>query len=129
MRVWESSCLWQTLGLMLICVSKEQIINNLYFFEPEIELNNGYSDFLLLPDKQRFPGAAHSYTLELKCVKPLAGDAEVDAKSREADAQLERYSHDKVAERLCAGTRCLLKVVFRGAGMAVCEETAARDVR
>ena len=121
--------LWQTLGLMLICVSKEQIINNLYFFGPEIELNYGYSDFLLLPDKQRFPGAAHSYTLELKYVKPLAGDAEVDAKSREADAQLERYSHDKVAERLCAGTRCLLKVVFRGAEMAVCEGTAARDVR
>ena len=119
MRVWESSCLWQTLGLMLICVSKEQIINNLYFFGPEIELNYGYSDFLLLPDKQRFPEAAHSYTLELKYVKPLAGDAEVDAKSREADAQLERYSHGKVVERLCAGTRRLLKVVFRGAEMAV----------
>jgi len=121
--------LWQTLGLMLICVSKEQIINNLYFFGLEIELNYGYSDFLLLPDKQRFPEEAHSYIQEWKYVKPLAGDAEVDAKSREADAQLERYSHGKVAERLCAGTRCLLKVVFRGAEMAVCEETTARDVR
>ena len=114
---------------MLICVSKEQIINNLYFFGLEIELNYGYSDFLLLPDKQRFPEEAHSYIQEWKYVKPLAGDAEVDAKSREADAQLERYSHGKVAERLCAGTRCLLKVVFRGAEMAVCEETTARDVR
>ena len=105
-------------------------LNNLYLVEPEIELNYGYSDFLLLPDKQRFPEVAHSYILELKYVKPVAGDAEVDAKSREADAQLERYSHDKVVERLCAGTRLhLLKVVFKGAEMAVCEETAARDVR
>ena len=105
-------------------------LNNLYLVEPEIELNYGYSDFLLLPDKQRFPEVAHSYILELKYVKPSAGDAELEAKSREADAQLERYSHDKVVERLCAGTRLhLLKVVFRGAEMAVCEETAARDVR
>ena len=105
-------------------------LNNLYLVEPEIELNYGYSDFLLLPDKQRFPEVAHSYILELKYVKPVAGDAELEAKSREADAQLERYSHDKVVERLCAGTRLhLLKVVFKGAEMAVCEETAARDVR
>ena len=105
-------------------------LNNLYLVEPEIELNYGYSDFLLLPDKQRFPEVAHSYILELKYVKPSAGDAELEAKSREADAQLERYSYDKVVERLCAGTRLhLLKVVFKGAEMAVCEETAARDVR
>ena len=98
-------------------------LSNLYLVEPEIELSYGYSDFLLLPDKVRYPEIAHSYILELKYVKPTATDAEVTAKSDEADAQLEKYSGDKMVRRLCADTQLhLLKIVFRGAEMAVCEE-------
>ena len=98
-------------------------MSNLYLVEPEIELNYGYSDFLLLPDKVRYPEIAHSYIMELKYVKPTATDAEVEAKSREADAQLQQYSHDKVVRRLCADTQLhLLKVVFRGAEMVIGEE-------
>lgn len=98
-------------------------LNSLYLVEPEIELNYGFSDFLMLPDKVRYPEIAHSYIMELKYVKPSATDGEVEAKSREADMQLEKYSMDKVVKRLCADTQLhLLKVVFRGADMAVCEE-------
>ncbi len=98
-------------------------LNSLYLVEPETELNYGYGDFLLLPDKVRYPEVAHSYIMELKYVTPTATDVEVGAKSREADGQLEKYSADKVVTRLCAGTRLhLLKVVFRGAEMALCEE-------
>ena len=92
--------------------------------EPEIELNYGYSDFLMLPDKQRYADITHSYIMELKYVNPTATDAEVEAKSREADEQLQKYSADKVVQRLCSGTRLhLLKVVFQGAEMRICEET------
>ena len=95
-------------------------LNPFYLVEPEIELNYGYSDFLLLPDKRRYPDVAHSYILELKYVKPTATDAEVEEKSREADGQLERYSRDKVVSRLCEGTQLhLVKVVFRGAEINV----------
>ena len=97
-------------------------LNNLYLVEPEIELNYGYSDFLLLPDKIRYPEIAHSYILELKYVNPAASDAQVDEKSREADGQLAKYSQDNIVKRLCAGTQLhLLKVVFRGGEMVVCE--------
>ena len=99
-------------------------LNSLYLVEPEIELNYGFSDFLLLPDKARYPEVAHSYIMELKYVKPTAADAEIQEKSSEADAQLKKYSEDKIVKRLCTGTKLhLLKVIFRGADMAVCAET------
>ena len=99
-------------------------LNSLYLVEPEIELNYGFSDFLLLPDKSRYPEIAHSYIMELKYVKPTTTDAEVETKSQEADTQLEKYSQDKVVKHLCTGTQLhLLKVVFRGANMEVCTET------
>ena len=92
--------------------------------EPEIELNYGYSDFLMVPDKARYADITHSYIMEQKYVNPTATDAEVEAKSREADEQLQKYSADKVVQRLCSGTRLhLLKVVFQGAEMRICEET------
>ena len=91
--------------------------------EPEIELNYGFGDFLMLPDKERYPDIAHSYILELKYLKPTTTDAEVEAKSKEADGQLLKYSKDKIVKRLCSGTQLhLLKTVFRGANMMTCEE-------
>lgn len=39
---------------------------------PEIEMNYGYSDFLMIPQLQRFPEARHSYLVELKYAKPSA---------------------------------------------------------
>ena len=96
-------------------------LNSLYLVEPEIELNYGFGDFLLLPDKARYPEITHSYILELKYVKPAATDAEVEAKSLEADGQLQKYAKDKIVNRLCIGTQLhLLKAVFRGADLAVC---------
>ena len=96
-------------------------LNSLYLVEPEIELNYGFGDFLMLPDKERYPDIAHSYILELKYLKPTATDAEVEAKSKEADGQLLKYSKDKIVKRLCSGTQLhLLKTVFRGANMTVC---------
>ena len=98
-------------------------LNSLYLVEPEIELNYGFGDFLMLPDKERYPDIAHSYILELKYLKPTATDAEVEAKSKEADGQLLKYSKDKIVKRLCSGTQLhLLKTVFRGANMMMCEE-------
>ena len=98
-------------------------LNNLYLVEPEIELNYGSSDFLLLPDKVRYPEIAHSYILELKYVPSTASDVQVAEKSQEADRQLTQYSQDKIVKRLCADTQLhLLKVVFRGSEMVVREE-------
>ena len=98
-------------------------LNCLYLVEPKIELNYGFGDFLLLPDKARYPEIAHSYILELKYLKPAATDVEVEAKSLEADTQLQRYSNDKIVKKLCTNTQLhLLKAVFRGAEMIICTE-------
>lgn len=98
-------------------------LNSLYLVEPEIELSYGYSDFLLLPDKVRYPEVLHSYILELKYVKPHATDDELADKSLEADKQLQQYSGDKIVKRLCTDTQMhLVKIIFRGAEMVICEE-------
>lgn len=95
-------------------------LNSLYLVEPEIELSYGYSDFLLLPDKVRYPEVLHSYILELKYVKPHATDDELAAKSLEADKQLQQYSGDKIVKRLCTDTQMhLVKIIFRGAEMVI----------
>ena len=105
-------------------------LNSMYLVEPEVELNYGFSDFLLLPDKARYPETAHSYIMELKYVKPTASDSEVEAKSKEAEEQLQKYCADRVVKRLCMNTQLhLLKIVFRGAEMKICAETCSTDIR
>ena len=94
-----------------------------YLMEPELEMNYGYCDFFLLPDKQRYPDIKHSYILELKYAARTATDAELDAQAEEGRRQLLQYSEDKVARRLAEGTtlhRLLLQ--FRGWDMVKCEE-------
>ena len=87
-----------------------------YLVEPELEMNYGYCDFFLLPDKQRYPDIEHSYILELKYAARTATDAE-------GRRQLHQYSEDKIARQLAKGTtlhRLLLQ--FRGWEMLRCEE-------
>jgi len=94
-----------------------------YLVEPELEMNYGYCDFFLLPDKQRYPDIEHSYILELKYAARTATDAELAAQAEEGRRQLHQYSEDKIARQLAKGTtlhRLLLQ--FRGWEMLRCEE-------
>ena len=98
-------------------------LNAYYLVWPEHELNYGYSDFLLVPDKERYPEVRHSYIMELKYVKPTATDAELTDKCREAEAQLKQYADDRNLIRQCGTTQLhLLKVIFKGPEMVVCED-------
>lgn len=88
---------------------------------PEIEMNYGYSDFLMIPQLQRFPEARHSYLVELKYAKPSAPESEVERLSEEADRQLERYLSDRKLVKMLDGTTLHpVKIVFHGPHMAVC---------
>ena len=94
-----------------------------YLVEPELEMNYGYCDFFLLPDKKRYPDVQHSYILELKYAARTATDSELEAQAEEGRRQLLQYSEDKVARRFAEGTtlhRVLLQ--FRGWDMVRCEE-------
>lgn len=90
---------------------------------PEIEMNYGYSDFLMIPQRDRFPDALHSYIIELKYAKPSAPDSEIEVLSREADEQLDRYLADTKLIPLLHGTTVHpVKLVFHGFKLAVCIE-------
>ena len=86
-----------------------------YLVEPELEMNYGYCDFFLLPDRKRYPDVKHSYILELKYATRTATDAELEVQALEGRKQLLRYSEDKIVRCLSEGTtlhRLLLQ--FRG---------------
>ena len=94
-----------------------------YLVEPELEMNYGYCDFFLLPDKSRYPDVQHSYILELKYALRTATDAELEVQAEEGRCQLMQYSTDKIVTQLAAKTtlhRLLLQ--FRGWNMVRCEE-------
>ncbi|WP_291530222.1 ATP-binding protein [Bacteroides sp. UBA939] len=94
-----------------------------YLMKPELEMNYGYCDFFLLPDKQRYPDVSHSYILELKYAARTATDKELEIQAKEGRQQLLQYSADKVARRLAEGTHIhLLLLQFRGWEMIRCEE-------
>lgn len=98
-------------------------IASYYLVQPELEMNYGYCDFFLLPDKARYSDIAHSYILELKYAARTATDAELEAQAEEGRRQLLQYSKDKVLQKLSTGTTLhLLLLQFRGWDMVKCEE-------
>lgn len=101
-------------------------IASYYLVEPELEMNYGYCDFFLLPDKKRYPDVEHSYILELKYAPRTATDDELKVQAEEERRQLLQYGEDKVARKIATGTtlhRLLLQ--FRGWDMVKCEEIYA----
>ena len=79
-------------------------IASYYLVQPELEMNYGYCDFFLLPDKIRYSDIEHSYILELKYATRTATDAELEAQAEEGRKQLLQYSKDKVVQKLATGT-------------------------
>jgi hypothetical protein len=90
---------------------------------PELEMNYGFSDFMLLPDKSRYPNIAHSYLIEMKYAKADATEAQMEAQRVAGRAQLLQYSQDKIARRLAEGTQLhLLLWQFKTWERVTCEE-------
>lgn len=97
-----------------------------YLVEPELEMNYGYCDFFLLPDKKRYPDIGHSYILELKYAARTATDAELETQTEEGRRQLLQYSKDKIALQLTKDTTLhLILLQFRGWDLVKCEEIAS----
>lgn len=97
-----------------------------YLVEPELEMNYGYCDFFLLPDKKRYPDIGHSYILELKYAARTATDAELETQTEEGRRQLLQYSKDKIALQLAKDTTLhLILLQFRGWDLVKCEEIAS----
>ncbi|MEY8686859.1 PD-(D/E)XK nuclease domain-containing protein [Bacteroides sp. AN502(2024)] len=58
------------------------VLASYYLVEPELEMNYGFCDFFLLPDKQRYPDIKHIYIIGLKYAARTATDAELSAQAR-----------------------------------------------
>ena len=88
---------------------------NFYLARPEMELNRGYCDFALFPERTYFGDVKHSYLVELKSSNADASDAELAAKYAEAVAQLAKYRADKSVPTLARGT-VLHQIVYQFKG-------------
>ena len=98
-------------------------IASYYLVQPELEMNYGYCDFFLLPDKARYSDIEHSYILELKYAPRTATAEELETQAEEGRKQLLQYSKDKIVQKLATGTTLhLLLLQFQGWDMVKCEE-------
>lgn len=98
-------------------------LSSYYLVQPELEMNYGYCDFFLLPDKQRYPEIGHSYIIELKCAARTVTETALEVQAEEGRVQLRQYSLDKVIRKTCEGTtlhRLLLQ--FKGWDLVRSEE-------
>jgi len=86
-----------------------------YLTAPEVELNHGYCDFFLMPDKLRQPDIAHSYIIELKYLNANATDEEAKSQWQEAETQIRQYGAGSRVALLSRDTQLHLVIIqFRG---------------
>ena len=98
-----------------------------FMARPEIELNGGFGDFFLFPDRMRFPDVPHSYIIEFKYAKAGAKKPTMEALRKEGVAQLKRYAKDAMVPVLAKGTTLhTILALYRGSKMASCELVAER---
>jgi hypothetical protein len=93
-----------------------------YLSDSETDVNNGYSDLLLIARKEVNPRWQHSYLIELKYAKKDA-PKDVEALREEAIEQIHRYvASPKLQTHLNGTTLHKIVAVFQGFEIAVCEE-------
>ncbi len=94
-----------------------------YLIVQEMELNGGYCDMALLPDKVHYPEIEHSYLLELKYLKPNASDKEIKESFEQACVQLAQYQDDIRLPQMTSGTKLhAVAIVYRGKTIAKLKE-------
>ena len=90
-------------------------LNDYYITAPEVELNHGYCDFLLLPNMTHYQ-ANHSYILELKYIsKSEYSEEKADKQWAEAVEQINGYAVAQRVEALRQGTQ-MHKIIMQFCG-------------
>jgi hypothetical protein len=79
-------------------------LNPYYLTAPEVEVNHGYCDFFLMPEKTKIPSMMHSYIIELKYLPSSETDAKAEAQWQEAVEQIHRYMQAPKVHLLSKGT-------------------------
>jgi len=89
---------------------------------PEVEMNRGYCDIFLMPDR-RFKDVKHSFIIEFKYIKTDSKPEEFLEKFGDATAQLNIYAAEEKVKNMTEGT-VLHKIVmvFKGLELEKIEE-------
>ncbi len=97
--------------------------SSVYFPHSEADTSAGFPDLYLEPRTDMYPDLKHSYLIEFKYVKADATATEIQNKSDEAIAQLQKYSKYGLVVQKSQNTtlHCLL-VMFKGFDLEKCEE-------
>ncbi|MDR0891537.1 MAG: ATP-binding protein [Mediterranea sp.] len=98
-------------------------VNAYYLIAPELELNHGFCDMFLMPDRGRYAEVEHSYILELKYLSKEKFEAEATRQWEEAVTQIHGYAESPRVRQLCQSTQLHLIVMqFCGWELARMEE-------
>ncbi|MCR5456116.1 MAG: ATP-binding protein, partial [Bacteroidales bacterium] len=93
-----------------------------YVMCPELEMNHGYCDIFLMPDRH-INDVKHSYIVELKYVGSNENTAKTDEKFAEAKTQLDIYAADEKIKNMTEGTTLhKIVMVFKGTKLEKMEE-------
>ena len=97
-------------------------ICNYYLVAPEMELNHGFCDLILIANLTHY-AVAHSYIIELKYLAVKDSDSKAEAQWQDAVNQIRLYAAAPRVERLRQGTQlhCII-MQFRGCELERAEE-------
>lgn len=90
-------------------------LNGIYDLWPELELNSGRGDILLIPLNRPDSIVHYSYIIELKYMK--VGDKNIEQSQKDAEEQLQKYAGDLHLHEsgLLRGSECrLIYLIFQG---------------
>lgn len=87
-------------------------LNSYFDLWPELELNQGFSDIMLIPKASEYCITKYSYIIELKYMK--SGDKDINKAINDAKDQLHQYIEDihLTASGLLRGTPCTLLYII-----------------
>lgn len=97
-------------------------VNAYYLLAPEMELNHGFCDLFLMPDRLRYE-VAHSYIIELKYLSAKDSESKATAQWQEAIEQIKGYAAAPRVRQLINTTQlhCIV-MQFRGCELERMEE-------
>ncbi len=103
-------------------------LNSLYIVYSEKELNQGFSDLVIVPMLLQYPAIRYSYLIEFKFIKPSEAEPKIPREKiqqlkEEAEKQLNRYSLDEKFQKTIGQTTLKkLVLIFCGNRMVYHDE-------
>ena len=89
-----------------------------------MEMNHGYCDIFLMPDKKNYPAVKHSYIIELKYLSANDGENKAQEQWDKASEQLREYAPDRKVGQMTRHTELHLIVMQ----VRVCELVRLEEV-